>query len=102
MSLGFEISDFRTGGLKMSLSTPYPSKLTTIQQDANRLRELAAATSGHGVLVLQKVRNIVSNHGRTALAAELGNDAGQLQNWFNGLKTMVEAATGMSEQDLPD
>jgi len=51
---------------------------------------------------LKNVRRIVENVGKAELAAELGDDAAELQSVYSALKNCLESITDKSVDDLPE
>ena len=50
---------------------------------------------------LRRIRGIVQQYGRTAIVAELGDDAAALLTVYTKLKEAIEAAGEASVEDLP-
>ncbi len=51
---------------------------------------------------LTQIRNLVRDHGRSAIAAELGSDAAALLTVYAKLKEAIEAAKEITVEDLPN
>lgn len=83
----------------MSILDPI-DRSPTAQDGADQVR----TTLSNLVLVMQselgQVRKIVAQHGRSAIADALGNNAAELASVYNTLKTAVNSVTG--EADVPE
>ena len=86
----------------MPLTDVPESTVTAVEQDATRLRELFGSALGHADVVLLKARNIVRDHGRSAIAAELGSDAAAMLTVYNSLRDAVEAGKAVTVEELPE
>ncbi len=78
-----------------------PQREITAGDIANDIRgHLASVISLADVLLLQ-IRNLVRQYGRSNIAAELGTDAAAMLTVYTKLKEAVEAAKGITVEDLP-
>lgn len=73
-----------------------------VAEAAVRIRELAGSALNHAETALLKMRNIVRDHGRAAIAAELGSDAAAMLSVYNALKDAVELGRGITVDTLPE
>ena len=73
----------------------------TITDEANDIREKLAQVLALADIRLTEIRNIVREHTRAAIAAELGADAADLLAVFNSLKDAVETGKDKSIEVLP-
>ncbi len=78
-----------------------PISSITITDQANEVREMLACVIGIAEVKLHQIRNLVRTHGRTALAAELGDDAAAMLVVYTKLKEAIEAAKEIEIEDLP-
>ena len=84
----------------MALTELPASTTPQITVAANRIRELAATVLDHADVALLKIRNIVRDHGRSAISAELGEDANSLALVYSALKSAVEAGKEINVDEL--
>ena len=81
------------------IDVPEPqSSITDIANDIRR--HLASVVSLADARLLQ-IRNLVRDHGRSAVAAELGDDAADMLTVYTKLKEAIETAKGITVEDLP-
>ena len=73
----------------------------TITDKANKIREKLGSVIGIAEIRLQEIRNLVSKYGRANIAAELGDDTQALLTVYTKLKEAIEAAKGITVEDLP-
>lgn len=73
----------------------------TITDIANDIREKIAGIINITDIHLHHIRNIVREHTRAAIAAELGDDAAALLVVYTKLKEAIEAAKEIEVEDLP-
>ena len=73
----------------------------TITDKANKIREKIAQVVGLADIRLTEIRNLVREHTRAAIAAELGADAADMLTVYTKLKEAVEAAKQIEVDDLP-
>jgi len=66
-----------------------------------RIRQVMAGLISNAEVGLLKVRNLVREHGRSTIEAELDKDAAELMVVYTKLKEAVEAAKKVSVEDLP-
>ena len=50
---------------------------------------------------LTQIRNLVRDHGRSAITTELGDDAAALLSTYTKLKEAIEAAKEITVEELP-
>ena len=81
--------------------TDVPVEQTTITDVANEVREKIAQVVGLADIRLLEIRNLVREHTRAAIAAELGNDSAALLTTYAKLKEAIEAAKGITVEELP-
>lgn len=81
--------------------TDVPVEQTTITDVANEVREKIAQVVGLADIRLLEIRNLVREHTRAAIAAELGNDSAALLTTYAKLKEAIEAAKGIMVEELP-
>lgn len=78
-----------------------PTPAPTIADIANEIRgHLGSVISLADVCLLQ-IRNLVRDHGRSNIAAELGSDAADMLVVYTKLKEAIETARQVSVEDLP-
>ena len=82
--------------------TDLPQVQTTITDVANQVRGHIASAAAVAEVNLLKIRNLVREHGRSAVAAELGNDATALLTTYAKFKEAIEAAKNVTVEDLPN
>ncbi len=85
----------------MALTDVPNTTITEVEQAAIRIRELLANVTSIVDVSLLKIRNLVRDHGREAIAAELGDDAQALLTVYTKLKEAIEAAKEITVEDLP-
>ena len=73
----------------------------TITDVANEIREKMAQIVNLADIRLLEIRNLVREHTRAAIAAELGSDAADMLTVYTKLKEAVEAAKVVTVEDLP-
>ena len=73
----------------------------TITDVANDIRAKIAQIVSLADIRLHEIRNIVREHGRPAIAAELGADAAAMLTVYTKLKEAVEVAKEIEVDDLP-
>ncbi len=81
--------------------TDVPVEQTTITDVANEVREKIAQVVGLADIRLLEIRNLVREHTRAAIAAELGDDSAALLTTYAKLKEAIEAAKGITVEELP-
>ena len=81
--------------------TNIPIREETITDRANEVREKLAQIVNLAEIRLQEIRNLVRTYGRSALATELDDDAQALLTVYSKLKEAIEAAKGISVEELP-
>ena len=74
----------------------------TITDVANDIRQMLASVVNLADIRLQNIRTIVRDHGRAAIAAELGSDAAAMLTVYAKLKEAIEAAKQITVEDLPN
>ena len=82
--------------------TDVPVEQTTITDVANEVREKIAQVVGLADIRLLEIRNLVREHTRAAIAAELGSDAAAMLTVYTKLKEAIEAAKEITVEDLPN
>ena len=85
----------------MALTDIPKVQVEPVVEAAVHIRELVASVLGHADTALSSIRNLVRAHGRTAIAAELGEDAAAMLSVFNHLKAAVEIGKDVQTDDLP-
>ena len=88
----------------MSLTTipttpPTPAEITTAA--SNQIRGKLGQVVTLAGIRLQEIRNIVREHTRAAIAAELSSDAAAMLTVYTKLKEAVEVAKEIEVDDLP-
>ena len=78
-----------------------PVQETTITDIANDIRRKIAQVVNLADIRLSEIRNMVRDHGRSTIAAELGDDAADMLTVYTKLKEAIEAAKQVSVEDLP-
>ena len=78
-----------------------PVPAVTITDVANDVRAKLGQVVSLGVIRLQEIRTLVDQHGRAAIAAELGSDAAAMLTVYTKLKEAIETAMGTTIEDLP-
>ena len=73
----------------------------TIMDVANDIRGKIAQTVGLADIRLQEIRNLVREHTRAVIAAELGDDAAALLTTYAKLKEAIESAKEITVEELP-
>ena len=74
---------------------------TTITDIANDIRRKIAQVVNLADIRLTEIRNLVRDHGRAAIATELGDDAADMLTVYTKLKEAIEAAKQIAIDDLP-
>ena len=85
----------------MSLVTVSVPEIT-ITDVANDVRGKIAQVVTLADIRLQEIRNLVREHTRAAIAAELGSDAAALLAVYAKLKEAIETAKEITVEDLPN
>ena len=81
------------------IDVPVPQ--SSITDIANEIRgHLGSVVSLADARLLQ-IRNLVRDHGRSAIAAELGSDAAAMLTVYTKLKEAIETARQIEVEDLP-
>ena len=78
-----------------------PAPTETITDVANDVRAKLGQVVSLGVIRLQEIRTLVDEHGRAAIAAELGSDAAAMLTVYTKLKEAIEIAKETTVEDLP-
>ena len=78
-----------------------PQEAETITDVANNIREHLSSVISLAEVRLTQIRNLVRDHGRSAIAAELGDDAADLLTVYTKLKEAIEVAKEITVEDLP-
>ena len=78
-----------------------PVQETTITDITNDIRRKIAQVISLADIRLTEIRNMVRDHGRSTIAAELGDDAADMLTVYTKLKEAIEAAKQVSVEDLP-
>jgi len=78
-----------------------PQPTPTITEFANQIRSKISQVVNLADIRLQEIHNLVKEHGRSAIAAELGSDAADMLTVYTKLKEAVEAAKEIEVDDLP-
>ena len=81
------------------IDVPMPE--ITISDKANEIREKLAQVVSLAEVRLQEIRNLVREYGRANISAELGSDAAAMLTVYTKLKEAIEAAKGISVEELP-
>ena len=84
----------------MSLVDVRQKEITT-SDVANDIRGHLASVISLADVQLLRIRNLVRQHGRSNIAAELGSDAQALLTVYTKLKEAIEAAKQITVEDLP-
>ncbi len=85
----------------MSLATIPADTTPAVERASNQVRQIVGSTLSHADAALLKIRNLVREHGRAAISAELGGDAAALLTVYNSLKSAVETGKQTTLDDLP-
>ena len=67
----------------------------------NDIRQKVAQVISLADIRLTEIRNLIREHTRAAIAAELGPDAGDMLTVYSKLKEAVETAKQIEVDDLP-
>ncbi len=86
----------------MALTDIPQPQTTTAEAAAVDLRESMAAVLSHAKAALSSVRDLVRKQGRSAIAAELGDDAAAMLTVYNSLRDAVEAGKAVTVDELPE
>ena len=78
-----------------------PVSEITVADVAKQIREYLAQVVSLADVRLLQIRNLVRDHGRSAIAAELGDDAAALLTVYTKLKEAIETAKQITIEDLP-
>ena len=78
-----------------------PVSEITVADVAKQIREYLAQVVSLADVRLLQIRNLVRDHGRGTIAAELGSDAADLLTVYTKLKEAIEAAKQITVEDLP-
>ena len=78
-----------------------PPSTETITDIANNIRGHLGSVISLAEVRLTQIRNLVRDHGRSAIAAELGDDAAALLTTYAKLKEAIEAAKEITVEELP-
>ena len=78
-----------------------PAPQITAADVAKQIREYLAQVVSLADVRLLQIRNLVRDHGRSAIAAELGGDAAALLTVYTKLKEAIEVAKKVTVEDLP-
>ena len=78
-----------------------PVQETTITDIANDIRRKIAQVISLADIRLTEIRNMVRDHGRSTIAAELGDDAADMLTVYTKLKEAIEAAKQITVEELP-
>ena len=78
-----------------------PVSEITVADVAKQIREYLAQVVSLADVRLLQIRNLVRDHGRSTIAAELGSDAVALLTVYTRLKEAIEAAKEAAVEDLP-
>ena len=81
------------------IDVPIPAP--TITDVANNIRQHLASVISLADVRLLQIRNLVRDHGRSNIAAELGPDASDMLTVYTKLKEAIEAAKQVTVEDLP-
>ena len=74
---------------------------TEAEAAAVSIRRIVAGVIAHTETGIGQIRDLVRGK-RAAVAAELGGDAAAMLTVYNKLKDAVEAAAGVTIEDIPD
>ena len=78
-----------------------PVSTETITDVANNIRGHLGTVIALAEVRLTQIRNLVRDHGRSAIAADLGSDASDLLVVYTKLKEAVEVAKQITVEELP-
>ena len=78
-----------------------PVSEITVSNVAKQIREYLAQVVSLADVRLLQIRNLVRDHGRSTIAAELGGDAAALLTVYTRLKEAIETAKEVAVEDLP-
>ena len=78
-----------------------PIRDTTVEQASDAVRSHLRAAVLTAETKLANIRQLVQEHTRAAIAAELGDDAAKLLTVYNALKQAVDTAKDVVTEDLP-
>ena len=78
-----------------------PTSETTVADVAKQIREYLAQVVSLADVRLLQIRNLVRDHGRSDIAAELGDDAADMLTVYTKLKEAIEAAKQIAIDELP-
>ncbi len=79
-----------------------PAGTRTISDVAYDIRRHFGTVISLTEVRLAQIRNLVRDHGRSAIATELGDDAAALLTVYAKLKEAVEGAKEITVEDLPN
>ena len=85
----------------MALTDVPQPEIPAVQEAVNQIRTKIGAVLAHADSAMLQIRNLVRDHGRAAIAAELGTDAAALLSVYNSLKDAVETGRDVTIEDLP-
>ena len=72
-----------------------------ITDKANKIRGKLSDVIGIADIRLAEIRNFVGTYGRSAIVAELGDDAAAMLVVYTKLKEAIEAAKEITVEELP-
>jgi len=78
-----------------------PTAKQTVTNASNEIREKIAQIVSLADIRLTEIRNIVREHTRATIAAELGSDAAAMLSVYNDLKSAIETAKDTAIDALP-
>ena len=78
-----------------------PTGTETITDVAYDIRRHLGTVISLAEVRLTQIRNLVREHGRSAIATELGDDAAALLNTYAKLKEAIEEAKEITVEELP-
>ena len=79
-----------------------PTGTKTITDVAYDIRRHLGTVISLAEVRLTQIRNLVRDHGRSAIATELGSDAAALLTVYTKLKEAIETAKQITVEDLPN
>ena len=79
-----------------------PAGTRTVTDVAYDIRRHLGTVISLAEIRLTQIRNLVRDHGRSAIISDLGSDAAALLAVYTKLKEAVEAAKEITVEDLPN
>ena len=78
-----------------------PQRTTQLENDTDEIRQTFNMLSDVISVHLNRVVRLVKRNGKANVAAELGDDAAELQTAFNTLKTVAQDIKNVDIENIP-